>query len=139
MIYMNLDVRYCILKEGQTDRRIQLFQCYVQRFHHMQSLDISMKYRNKFELHVSVVHSNLTVFQSQYAPMALSSSEEEESLLISISIFCLYKEQKHSFKRLVVVTCLTFGVLNLLHVHFHCKFGSFQLVKSFRDCAQCAF
>ena len=59
---MNLDVRYCILKEGQTDRRIQLFHCYVQRFHHMQSLNISMKYRNKFELHVSVVHSNFTVF-----------------------------------------------------------------------------
>ena len=29
MIYMNLDVRYCILKEGQTDRRILLFRCYV--------------------------------------------------------------------------------------------------------------
>ena len=28
-IYMNLDVRYCILKEGQTDRRILLFHCYV--------------------------------------------------------------------------------------------------------------
>ena len=27
--YMNLDVRYCILKEGQTDRRILLFHCYV--------------------------------------------------------------------------------------------------------------
>ena len=51
-IYMNLDVRYCILKEGQTDRRILLFHCYVSRFHHIQSLDISMKYRNKFELHV---------------------------------------------------------------------------------------
>ena len=28
-IYMNLDVRYCILKEGQTDRRILLFHCCV--------------------------------------------------------------------------------------------------------------
>ena len=28
-IYMNLDVRYGILKEGQTDRRILLFYCYV--------------------------------------------------------------------------------------------------------------
>ena len=28
-IYMHLDVRYCILKEGQTDRRILLFHCYV--------------------------------------------------------------------------------------------------------------
>ena len=28
-IYMNLDVRYGILKEGQTDRRILLFCCYV--------------------------------------------------------------------------------------------------------------
>ena len=28
-IYMNLDVRYCILKEGQTDRRILLFHCYI--------------------------------------------------------------------------------------------------------------
>ena len=53
--------------------------------------------------------------------MALSSSEEEESLLISVSIFCLYKEQKHGFKRLAVVTRLTFGVSNLLHAHFHCK------------------
>ena len=49
---MNLDVRYCILKEGQTDRRILLFHCYIQRFRHMQPLDKSMKYRNKFELHV---------------------------------------------------------------------------------------
>ena len=54
--------------------------------------------------------------------MSVSSSEEEESLLISISIFCLYKEQKHSFKRLAIVTLLTFGVSNLLHVHFHLKF-----------------
>ena len=53
--------------------------------------------------------------------MALSSSEEEESLLISVSIFCLYNEQKQSFKRLAVVTRLTFGVSNLLHAHFHCK------------------
>ena len=60
--------------------------------------------------------------ESQYAPIAVSSSEEEESLLISISIFCLYKEQKHSFKRLAVVTLLTFGVSNLLYVHFHRKF-----------------
>ena len=37
-------------------------------------------------------------------------------------IFCLYKEQKHSFERLVIVTRLTFGVSNLLHVHFHRKF-----------------
>ena len=51
-IYMNLDVRYGILKERQTDRRILLFYCYVQRFHQVQSLDISIKYRNKFELHV---------------------------------------------------------------------------------------
>ena len=28
-IYMNLDVRYCNFKEGQTDRRILLFHCYV--------------------------------------------------------------------------------------------------------------
>ena len=60
--------------------------------------------------------------------MAVSSSEEEESLLISISIFCLYKEQKHSFKRLAivsgsVVTRLTCGVSNLLHVPLHRKFG----------------
>ena len=54
--------------------------------------------------------------------LAVSSSEDEESLLIPISIFCLYKEQKQSFKRFVVVTRLTFGVSNLLHVHFHCKF-----------------
>ena len=60
--------------------------------------------------------------ESQYAPIAVSSSEEEESLLISISIFCLYKEQKHSFKRLAVVTLLTFGISILLYVHFHRKF-----------------
>ena len=60
--------------------------------------------------------------ESKYAPMAVSLSEEEESLLISISIFCLYKEQKYSFKRLAVVTLLTFGVSNLLHVLFHLKF-----------------
>ena len=53
---------------------------------------------------------------------AMSSSEEEESLLISRSIFCLYKEQIYSFKRLAVVTLLTFGVSNFLHVHFHRKF-----------------
>ena len=53
--------------------------------------------------------------------MAVSSSEEEEYLLISISIFCLNKEQKHSFKRLAIVTRLTFGVSNILHVHFHRK------------------
>ena len=28
-IYINLDVRYSILKEGQTVRRILLFYCYV--------------------------------------------------------------------------------------------------------------
>ena len=28
-VYMNLDVRYGILKVGQTDRRILLFFCYV--------------------------------------------------------------------------------------------------------------
>ena len=28
-IYMSLDARYGILKEGQTDRRILLFYCYV--------------------------------------------------------------------------------------------------------------
>ena len=60
--------------------------------------------------------------ESQFAPVAVSSSEEEESLLISISIFCLYKEQNYSFKRLAVVTLLTFGVSNFLHVHFHRKF-----------------
>ena len=54
--------------------------------------------------------------------MAVSSSEEEESLLISISIFRLHKEQKYSFKRLAVVTLLTFGVWNFLQVHFHRKF-----------------
>ena len=71
--------------------------------------------------------------------MAVSLSEEEESLLISLSIFCLYKEQKHSFKRLAIVTRLTFGVSNLLHVHFHLSFGSFQFVNSLGDCAKCAF
>ena len=60
--------------------------------------------------------------ESQYATMAVSSSEEEESLLKAISIFPLYKEQKYSFKRLAVVTLLTFGVSNLLLVHFHLKF-----------------
>ena len=59
--------------------------------------------------------------ESQYAPVAGSSSEEE-SLLISISIFYLYKEQKYSFKRLAVVTLFTFGVSNFLHVHFHHEF-----------------
>ena len=54
--------------------------------------------------------------------MAVSSSEEEESLLKAISIFPLYKEPKYSFKRLAVVTLLTFGVSNLLHVYFHLKF-----------------
>ena len=58
--------------------------------------------------------------ESRYAPVAGSSSEEEESLLISI--FYLYKEQKYSFKRLAVVTLFTFGVSNFLHVHFHHKF-----------------
>ena len=72
--------------------------------------------------------------------MAVSSSEEEESLLISISIFCLYKEQKHSFKRLAIVAFLKFGVSNLLHVHFFTvSFGSFQFVNSLRDCTKCAF
>ena len=61
-------------------------------------------------------------FESEYAPMAVSLFEEEESLLISISVFCLNKEQKYSFKRLVVVTLLTFGVSNLLHVHVLRKF-----------------
>ena len=28
-IYMNLDIRYGILKESQTDRQILLFYCYV--------------------------------------------------------------------------------------------------------------
>ena len=59
--------------------------------------------------------------ESHYAPMTKSSSEKEESLLISMSIFYLYKEQKHSFKRLAIVTRLTIGVSNLLHVHFHRK------------------
>ena len=68
-----------------------------------------------------------STLESQYAPMAVSSSEEEESLLISLSIFCLYKEQKHSFKRLAIVTRLTFGVSNLLHVHFHRKFWSISV------------
>ena len=53
----------------------------------------------------------------------LSSSEEEESLLICISIFCLYKEKNTALKGLhAVVTLLTFGVSNLLHVNFHGKF-----------------
>ena len=60
--------------------------------------------------------------ESQYVPVAVSLSEEEESLLISISIFCLYKEQKCCFKRLAVVNLLTFGDSNFLHVHFHRKF-----------------
>ena len=55
--------------------------------------------------------------------MAVSSSEEEESLLISISYFACIKNKKHSFKRLAVVTLLTLGVANLSHVHFHRKFG----------------
>ena len=71
--------------------------------------------------------------------MAVSSSEEEESLLISISIFCLYKEQKYSFKRLAVVTLLTFGVSNFLHVHFHRTFWFISVVNSLRDCAKRAF
>ena len=60
--------------------------------------------------------------ESQYAPMAVSSSEEEESLLISTSSFSCIKNKKHSFKRLSVVTLLEFGVSNLLHVYFHSKF-----------------
>ena len=54
--------------------------------------------------------------------MAVSLSEEEGSVPISIFIFCLYKEQKQSFKRLAIVIRLTFGVSNLLHVHFYRKF-----------------
>ena len=54
--------------------------------------------------------------------MAVSLSEEEESLLKSKSIFACIKKKKYSFKRLAVVTLLTFGVSNLLHVHFHLKF-----------------
>ena len=60
--------------------------------------------------------------ESQYAPVAISSSEEEEITADIHIIFCLHKEQKNSFKRLAVVTLLTFGVSNLLHVHFHRKF-----------------
>ena len=62
--------------------------------------------------------------ESQYAPMAVSSSEEEESLLISTSesSFSCIKNKKHSLKRLSVVTLLEFGVSNLLHVYFHRKF-----------------
>ena len=71
--------------------------------------------------------------------MAVSSSEEEESLLISISIFCLYIEQKHSFKRLAVVTLLIFGVSNFLHVHFNRTFWVISVVNSLRDCAKRAF
>ena len=55
--------------------------------------------------------------------MAVSSSEEEELLLISISSFaCIKNENTVSFKRFAVVTVLTFGVSDLLHVHFHRKF-----------------
>ena len=54
--------------------------------------------------------------------MAASLSEEEESLLISKSSFACIKNKNTALKRLAVVTLLTFGVSNLLHVHFHPKF-----------------
>ena len=68
----------------------------------------------------------------------LSLFEEEESLLISISIFCLYKEQKYSFKRLAVVTQHLVSRISCMCI-FTVSFGSFQLVNSPRDCAKCAF
>ena len=78
--------------------------------------------------------------ESNYALMAVSSSEEEESLLISISISCLYKEQKHSFKRLAIVTRLNDLVSRISCMCiFTVSFGSFQFVNSLRDCTKCAF
>ena len=78
--------------------------------------------------------------ESQYAPMAVSSSEKEESLLISISIFCLYKEQKHSFKRLAGSHSFNIWCLEFLACAFSpVRFGSFSVVNSLRDCAKRAF
>ena len=69
----------------------------------------------------------------------LSLSEEKESLLISISIFCLYKEQKYIFKsRLAVVTQHLVSRISCMGI-FTVSFGSFQFVNSPRDCAKCAF
>ena len=70
--------------------------------------------------------------------MAVSSSEEEESLLISIPGIHIHLLQKHSYKRLAVVTLLTLSVSNYMCI-FTVSFGSFQFVISLRNCAKCAF
>ena len=118
-----------------------------------------MKYRNKFELHV---YSSLPLFYklalkyvcftckqaifpkyidrtllNYHISITKSRSKSKIpllALLISLSIFCLYKEQKQSFKRLAIVTCFTFGVSKLLHVHFHRKFW-FISVRKFSEIA----
>ena len=56
--------------------------------------------------------------ESQCAPVAVSSSEEEESLLTDPHpSFACIKNKNTALKGF-----LTFGVSNFLHVHFHRKF-----------------
>ena len=69
------------------------------------------------------VEGKPTNLESQYAAMPTGVFVWRKRVTVDIHIiFCLYKEQKHSFRRLAVVTLLTFGVSNLLQVHFHRKF-----------------